>query len=188
MSEYDHSHVRLRFLKGLFIFCALPPVFVALVTRTTETDLGRLKIPSYFASIFLVAVARTLYADHVQNRDAQKLGARQIPRVVGKWPGSVDIIIRLLADMKSGYMHDVFLELFHEYQSTTLNLRILWTDKVWTASLAVASLLKCFQIISMDQEHTKYIFSTGFQHFSRGDAGKEILCVPYSNPRSCSHL
>jgi hypothetical protein len=130
MSEYDHSHVRLRFVKGLFLFCALPPVFVALVLQRTETDLGILTIPSYFASVFLVAFIRIIYADHVQARDAQKLGARQIPRVVGKWPGSVDIIIRLLADMKSGYMHDVFLELFHEYQSTTLNLRILWTEKV----------------------------------------------------------
>lgn len=130
MSEFDHSHVRLRFLKSMFIFCVLPAATVALVLRTTETDLGTLTIPSYLTSVILVAVVRVLYADHVEERAASQLGARRIPRVVGKWPGSIDIIPRLLADMKSGYMHDVFLELFHEYQSTTLNLRIMWTDKV----------------------------------------------------------
>lgn len=130
MSEFDHSHVRFRFLKNIFIFCVLPATTVGLILRATDTDLGSLTIPSYLSSILLVAVARVLYADHVEARDASRLGARRIPRVVGKWPGSIDIIPRLLADMKSGYMHDVFLELFHEHQSTTLNLRIMWTDKV----------------------------------------------------------
>lgn len=130
MSEFDHSHVRLRFLQYTFRACVLPAALMAVVIKTTQIDLGYLTIPSYLASIFLVAVARILYTDYTQTREAQRMGAILIPRVVGKWPGNIDIVFRLFADLNSGYMQDVFLELFHEYQSTTLNLRIFWTDKV----------------------------------------------------------
>jgi len=50
--------------------------------------------------------------------------------VKGKLPGNIDLIIRNFANKRSGYVYDIFLEWFEEYQSTTINLRILGIDKV----------------------------------------------------------
>ncbi|KAG6837575.1 hypothetical protein H0H93_006989 [Arthromyces matolae] len=88
-----------------------------------------------------------------------RLGAKPIPRVVGKWPGNVDVLLKMLKAFKTAYVVDVYLQLFEEYQSTTLNLYILWAD----------------QIITMDHEHTKFILATGFNHFWRGYAQKERM-------------
>ena len=48
----------------------------------------------------------------------------------GKLPGNLDILFRILTCQKSGYMLDVFAELFEEHKTTTMNLGILWIDKV----------------------------------------------------------
>jgi hypothetical protein len=131
MSKYDHSHVRLRFLASVFRTCVLPAAVLEAALRVTDTHLGYLTAPSHILFISLLLYLKALYTNYVVSREARRLGARPIPHIVGKWPGNIDILFRLLADLKSGYMQDIFLELFHEYQSTTLNLRILWTDKVW---------------------------------------------------------
>ena len=51
-------------------------------------------------------------------------------RVKGKLPGNIDLIIRAFANQRGGYVHDTILEWFEEYQSTTVNLRLLGVDKV----------------------------------------------------------
>ena len=48
----------------------------------------------------------------------------------GKLPGNVDIIVRLFANNDSGYLYDLFMELFEQCQSTTINLRLFGLDKV----------------------------------------------------------
>ena len=48
----------------------------------------------------------------------------------GKLPGNIDIVIRLFADNDSGYLYDLFSELFEQCQSTTINLRLFGTDEV----------------------------------------------------------
>lgn len=53
-----------------------------------------------------------------------------IARVKGKLPGNIDILVRLFANNDSGYLYDLFLELFDQCQSTTINLRIFGIDKV----------------------------------------------------------
>ncbi|EGO22856.1 hypothetical protein SERLADRAFT_471322 [Serpula lacrymans var. lacrymans S7.9] len=68
-------------------------------------------------------------------------------------------MLRFKKGFKKGYIYEPYLQLFEEYQCTTLNTRFLWTDN----------------IISMDQEHSKYVLSTGFSHFWRGTAQKERL-------------
>lgn len=54
-------------------------------------------------------------------------------RVKGKLPGNIDIIVRLFANNDSGYLYDLFLELFDQCQSTTINLRLFGIDKVGAA-------------------------------------------------------
>lgn len=54
----------------------------------------------------------------------------RVVRVKGKLPGNIDIVVRLFANNDSGYLYDLFLELFDQCQSTTINLRIFGLDKV----------------------------------------------------------
>ena len=55
---------------------------------------------------------------------------KPLGRVKGKLPGNIDLIFRALANHRSGYVHDIFLEWFEEYQSTIINVRLLGVDKV----------------------------------------------------------
>ena len=143
MSRFDHSQVRLRFLRGAAHTCITPSVILAVALKITGVHLGYLTIPTHIAFIFLFAYIRALVHDYGQARIAGKLGARPVPCVVGKWPGNIDLVPRLLADLKSGYMQDVFLELFHEYQSTTLNLKILWSDKASILYIVLITMDDC---------------------------------------------
>lgn len=58
------------------------------------------------------------------------LGAEPIPCVRGKWPGNLDVGIRLVRSMNDEYIMQYFAELFDEYGVNTLNTRVLWTDQV----------------------------------------------------------
>jgi hypothetical protein len=69
----------------------------------------------------------------MQEKEARLLGARLIPCVVGKWPGNIDVLLDMMRAFKSSYVLDVYLQLFEEYQCTTINTRILWSDTVGIA-------------------------------------------------------
>jgi len=74
---------------------------------------------------------------------------RSASRVKGKLPGNVDIIVRLFANNDSGYLYDLFMELFEQCQSTTINLRIFGIDKVGAGQARELGL--CSWIFSMFQ-------------------------------------
>jgi hypothetical protein len=78
----------------------------------------------------LWAGARILFSEFVHSREMRRVGTRPIPRVVGKWPGNIDILFRMMRSFKTSYLLDPYLELFERHQATTLNLRILWADQV----------------------------------------------------------
>jgi hypothetical protein len=82
--------------------------------------------------VFIVfcAYVRAFYLNIVNRSEANNLGATPIPCVVGKWPGNLDILLRMMRAFDSSYVLDVYLDLFEEYQCTTLNLRVLWADHV----------------------------------------------------------
>jgi hypothetical protein len=46
------------------------------------------------------------------------------------WPGNLDILLSMMRAFRKSYILDVYLNLFEEYQCTTLNLNILWVDNV----------------------------------------------------------
>lgn len=79
-----------------------------------------------------------------QGRAAKQLNANPIPRVVGKWPGNLDVVLRMVKLFETGYVFQGFSELFAEYQCTTLNTRIFWTDQVGSShSSKLAYLYSC---------------------------------------------
>lgn len=155
------------------------PVFVlSLVLNFTQTQLGLLTIPSHVLFVVLWASLKGALSNLIQDREARRLGAKHIPRIVGKWPGNIDILLNMLRAFKTSYVLDVYLDLFEEYQCTTLNTRILWTDNVSFVvprGFMFEGDVCLYQIISMDQEHAKFVLATGFRHFWRGIAQKERM-------------
>ncbi|KAH7886740.1 cytochrome P450 monooxygenase CYP63 [Phlebopus sp. FC_14] len=159
MAHSDAGNFRLRTAKDILRLLVAPPLVLLLWTRISCIQLGWWSSLAYPFSIVLATVVRVQYSDMAQAREAKQLGARLIPRVVGRWPGNIDVMLKLRNAFASSYIYNPYLELFEEYQCTTLNTRFLWMDS----------------IISMDQEHSKFVLSTGFNHFWRGTAQRERL-------------
>ncbi|GBE85606.1 Cytochrome P450 52E2 [Sparassis crispa] len=150
---------RLRLFRDLVRIAAVPSVSLYIIANVADIHFGLLAFPAYLAFAAVWAYAVALYTDLAQDREAGRLGARQIPRVVGKWPGNIDVLLQLLEASPKSYISMFQLALFEKYQSTTINLRLLWQD--W--------------IISMDSEHQKYVLTTGFNHFHKGVGPKERM-------------
>ncbi|KAG6908239.1 hypothetical protein DXG01_005632 [Tephrocybe rancida] len=138
---------------------AIPVIVFFTLLKLSHRGLGYFTIPCNVAFIVAWAWTKRTILDWTQHREAQQLGVKLIPRVAGKWPGNIDVLLKMLKAFKTAYVVDVYLQMFEEYRCTTLNLYILWTD----------------QIITMDHEHTKFVLATGFNNFWRGYAQKERM-------------
>ncbi|KAJ7320810.1 cytochrome P450 monooxygenase CYP63 [Mycena albidolilacea] len=151
---------RIRLSCDLCRAIVFPSVSLWVALKFLGIHLGPiLFLPAYFVFLVLWAVVKRTLENLRHARTAQQLGAQPIRRVVGKWPGNIDILLRMVKAFKTSYVLDVYLQLFEEYQCTTLNTRILWVDHV----------------ITMDQQHSKFVLSTGFGHFWRGHSQKERM-------------
>ena len=125
---------RRRIIKDIFCAIVLPPLILSALAHLFRARLGWWSVPTYLLSILLAAIAKVQYGQLVQSREAKQLGARLIPRVVGKWPGNIDVMLKMKKAFASSYIYNPYLELFEEYQCTTLNTRFLWMDNVSIAS------------------------------------------------------
>ena len=68
-----------------------------------------------------------------------------MPCVRGKWPGNLDIAIRLVRSIDDDYLSTkAMADLFDEYGSNTVNTRILWADQVRLARSICALLYLIF--------------------------------------------
>ena len=124
------SNFRVRLMLDLFSALAVPSIILEFILRLGDIRLGRWAPAIHVAFIFCWTILKGAYTTSRQQELAKQLGARPIPSVVGKWPGNLDILLRMTGAFKTSYVLDVYLQLFEEYQSTTLNLRILWADSV----------------------------------------------------------
>jgi len=127
------AYYRVRLLCDLFWNLLLPVLVLFLVLSQTQYRLGFLSLPAYVAFIFLWGTTKDLYRKSMQEKEAKLLGARLIPCIAGKWPGNIDVLLNMMRAFKSSYILDVYLQLFEEYQCTTINTRILWSDTVGIA-------------------------------------------------------
>jgi len=153
------SRYRTRLILDLCRTFILPSAVLVFAVQITGKGLGLFTIPLHVFFAIVCAIARDIYSNTVQLKEAKQLGAKPIPRIIGKWPGNIDILLRMMRAFRTSYVLDVYLQLFEEYQCTTLNTRILWVDN----------------IITMDQEHSKFVLATGFHHFWRGRGQKERM-------------
>ncbi|KAF7338062.1 Cytochrome P450 monooxygenase CYP63 [Mycena venus] len=121
-----------------------------------------LNIPSAAASVFAIPLyisARSYVDLWTHDKAAKRLNATIVPRVQGRWPGNIDIALRVAKSFKEEYVFQVFADLFREYGVTTLNMRLFWCD----------------QMITMDENVIKFVSSTGFLHFDKGIKWHERL-------------
>ncbi|KAL1719911.1 cytochrome P450 [Schizophyllum commune] len=153
------SRYHRRVLRELAYFALLPIITTHLLLRWRSVSLGALTVPAYALAVAAWITINQLRSSCVQVLEQRNLGARPIPCVNGRLPGNLDVLFRMMKAFKNSYVLDVYLQLFKEYNTTTLNLRVLWVDN----------------IITMDQEHSKFILATGFQNFWRGLAQKERM-------------
>ncbi|KAI0298782.1 cytochrome P450 [Multifurca ochricompacta] len=145
---------RKRILLSLGKALIAPPLLTFLLLRSTWPSSFSfwLSLPLALLSIPITIALRSRYTLWVQDREAAQLGAQPITKVTGRWPGNLDIVLRLLKSFESGYVLQGFADLFEEYGCTTLNTRFFWDD----------------QIISMDEKVFRFVAHTGFTHFEKG--------------------
>ncbi|KAI0056481.1 cytochrome P450 [Artomyces pyxidatus] len=155
LTEFEKSipdyrkRILVSFSKALF----LPPIFTVLGLRTLfGQGLSLLTVLLAVLSIPASIIARSQYEEWSQDREAARLGAKSITRVQGKWPGNLDVVLKIVKSFESGYVLQGFADLFEEYKCTTINTRFFWGD----------------QILCMDEGVFKFITTTGFQHFEKG--------------------
>ncbi|KAF9650391.1 hypothetical protein BDM02DRAFT_3112162 [Thelephora ganbajun] len=87
------AYYKVRALLDVFCDLVIPCVATTLVLHYSgRWRLGFPSIPPYIASIMIYFAVRVKYADFLDEREAQKLNARLLSRVVGKLPSNVDVI------------------------------------------------------------------------------------------------
>ncbi len=122
---------RKRILVSLTKALIAPPLLTTLVLRLICPPHSLFFcLPLALLSIPIAIGLRSQYTLWFQDREAARMGAKPITRVRGKWPGNLDIILRLLKSFESGYVLQGFADLFEEYGCTTINTRFFWDDQV----------------------------------------------------------
>ena len=137
MASPPACNFRRRIIADLARTFLLPPLIISVSARLLHLRFGWWSLPVYLLSILLAATARVQWIQLVQRREAEQLGARAIPCVVGKWPGNIDVMLRVKKAFASSYIYNPYVELFEEHQSTTLNTRFLWMDNVSILSVSL---------------------------------------------------
>ncbi|KAF7305564.1 Cytochrome P450 [Mycena chlorophos] len=83
------------------------------------------------ATLAVYTLARNQIQCWHQEREAAAIGARLAPRVIGKWPGNLDIMRDVMAMRTTGYPGDAYLGLIAKY-GPVFNTRVLWIDHIFT--------------------------------------------------------
>src|ERR1700733_12598237 len=111
------KRILLSFSKALIV----PPLFTCLALRFASPSISLwFYFPLVLLSVPLTIVLRSHYTIWSQDRDAARLDAQPITRVSGRWPGNLDVVLRLLKSFESDYVLQGFADLFDEYACTTL--------------------------------------------------------------------
>jgi hypothetical protein len=93
-------------------------------------SVNRFTLAATILSIPLTISTRSFISLRSQDRTAKHLNAQEIPRVKGKWPGNLDIAIRIVNSFEEGYVLQIFADLLREHNTTTVNTRLFWDDQV----------------------------------------------------------
>lgn len=166
--EQSIPDYRKRILVALFKGLVLPPFVTFLLVRLYAGSSPFISIASIISSIPLTLTIRSRYDLWAQERGAARMGARPIPRVQGKWPGNIDVMMRIVKSFKNGYALQGFADLLVENDCTILNTRFLWTNQVSCMLLQSEVLSNSGQMITIDEGVIRHVASTHFAQFRKG--------------------
>ena len=122
---------RKRILISLAKAFVVPPLLTTLALRLLFRSVPlSVYLPLVLLSIPIAIGLRSQYTLWCQDREAARMSAKPITRVRGRWPGNLDVVLRLVKSFESGYVFQGFADLFEQYDCTTLNTRFFWDDQV----------------------------------------------------------
>ncbi|KAG5653247.1 hypothetical protein H0H81_001504 [Sphagnurus paluster] len=101
----------------------------------------------------IVFAIRIIYKSFDDKRQAAALGARLATQVQGKYPGNLDILAIMRRLWDTGYPADGLVELFKDGAEPIANMRILWSDMIFTAH----------------PDHIKAILASDFDNYAKGE-------------------
>ncbi|QRV82919.1 cytochrome P450 family protein [Ceratobasidium sp. AG-Ba] len=153
-----HNHRQVWFLH-LARFLGYPALTLAAGLKIAQTGVDPSSTIAHLlnskigiAGLYIIAIpgfwsVRNVVRNVLTKREANKLGAKMVPEPR-----------RLVTAFHTGYVGETFLEISHQY-GLTFNMRILWDDV----------------IVTLDHEFLKYMLSTGFTHFGKGERQQNVL-------------
>ncbi|KAG1738016.1 cytochrome P450 [Suillus lakei] len=100
--------------------------------------------------------AYVLADGRLQQRKANRLGARLVPRVQGKWPGNLDKVVTIILRSENEYLGRP-IEDEIKVLGPTINFRFLWEDLILTT----------------EPQHIKTILATDFDNYVKGAKFRE---------------
>ncbi|KAJ4000449.1 cytochrome P450 [Lentinula boryana] len=162
-------HYRLRFLLDLSWTVLFPPsqlcLFTALkITGCSYTSLSVIvRVLLHCLAVPFIGWLRICWDEYSNARAAASSNAASIPRVRGKWPGNLDIAVKLVKSMHEDYLMQFFADLFDEYGVHTLNTRIFWSNQIITIDQEIVKNL--LTGIGPDRFHKGYYWQERFESF-----------------------
>ncbi|CEL62811.1 Cytochrome P450 52E2 OS=Candida apicola GN=CYP52E2 PE=3 SV=1 [Rhizoctonia solani AG-1 IB] len=149
-------HHRQAFFTSLVRFFGIPILLTYLVLRLSQCQSTSWPQSLLFGILYILSVplfwsVRNIIRLRLQDREARRLGARPIPRIKGKWPGNIDVLVDMFKTMQKGYIGEWVHKMSLIY-GPTFNTRVMWEDVIFT----------------IDHDVIKFSLATGFEHFEKG--------------------
>ncbi|KAF8217153.1 CYP63 cytochrome P450 monooxygenase-like protein [Mycena galopus ATCC 62051] len=137
------------------------PFLLGTFLRPLSVRLGGPEIPVWATVLLAItflpsyAIFRNILRNWRNQRAADALGARLVPKAKGKSIGNIDILRQMQFNRAHGYPADGLRAAVEEL-GAIVNFRVLWADTILTTS----------------PEHVKRTLSTDFNNFVKGDRFK----------------
>ncbi|KAF9266611.1 cytochrome P450 [Marasmius fiardii PR-910] len=133
-------------------------------------------VSSYVLCLSIALTGLVLYKKHKSNRVAAFLGAASPPLLNHEdlTPGGVLTLYRAIKNFKTEYPAEA-LEKRVQESGYTLNLRILFQDRVGQIPLGSPSTNSVNRIITAEPEYLKAILATRFDDFEKGETVQSSL-------------
>ncbi|KAG2080443.1 cytochrome P450 [Suillus cothurnatus] len=109
------------------------PVASSVVILVRLASLKGVRVSPWLISTVVLGAAPLVFAAHVlvdgrlQQRKANRLGARLVPRVQGKWPGNLDKLVNMVLTSENEYLGRPFEDEM-KVLGPTINFRFFWED------------------------------------------------------------
>lgn len=126
----DPPNYRRRFLVSVLRGFIVPPLVVFAASYYVHMCRMHICVLLSIMSIPLNIILRSSISTFSNRRTAYRMGANPIPCAVGRYPGNIDIMFRIVKSFQTGYLMQGFADLLEEYQTNIINTRILWEDQV----------------------------------------------------------